>query len=227
MALLCEACHSRVTRGYWSKQKIKNAMLNPWSLQNGGCRDGFDISADKLIVWLGPNMIVDIPTILEIDGRNILKVEWPEEPGAPYRLSGMFCDDNGSVIFEIDRNEWLGRPRWDLECVGPVTTIRSSKRHIALRIRAIPPHGIVIERASMNFRGIRLEVDLKGARIIDIKGGGGFNVSGRTARGLGGANSKACLFSTPVPGEPVVMGPGGDGWVLEGGVELPPGFGKE
>lgn len=43
IAYLCGACHDKVSRGFWSKEKIKKARSNPWCIINNRCHDSFDI----------------------------------------------------------------------------------------------------------------------------------------------------------------------------------------
>src|SRR5437016_5533012 len=50
MAYLCGGCHDRVTRGVWSKAKVKADRKQPWAKQKGHCHDAFDIGADFPVV---------------------------------------------------------------------------------------------------------------------------------------------------------------------------------
>ena len=93
IAYLCGGCHDRVTRGVWSKQKVMQARLDPWCIRHHRCHDSFDISVPQPVIWLGPNEIININKILRIDDHVILAIDPPEQPGAPYSISGEFYDD--------------------------------------------------------------------------------------------------------------------------------------
>jgi hypothetical protein len=160
MALLCEGCHSRVTRGFWSKEKVKEARRTPWCVQAGRCHDAFDVGDSEFIVWAGANRIVNIETILKIDGIPILTIERPEVPGGPYRLSGDFYSSDDRRLFRIVRNEWFGEiHNWDIECTGGQITIRTASNRIALQVTCDPPKGIIIEKMNMIHRKTRFSVE--------------------------------------------------------------------
>ena len=173
MAYLCGSCHDRVTRGAWSKQRILDARQNPWCIKNQRCHDSFDVSAPDTTIWAGPNEIININKILSIDNNVILAIEQPEQMGEPYAISGDFYDDTGRLLFKIIRNEWLGSIKsWDIETVGRTTTIKKGAGKIALRITALPPSGIIIERADMYFRHTRFTVNEYQASLLTSDGGG-------------------------------------------------------
>ena len=114
IAYLCGSCHDRVTRRLWSKEKIIVARSNPWCVTNHQCHDSFDISTPNPVIWVGPNEIININKILSFDNQVVLSIEPPEQPGAPYSISGEFYDDSGTLLFTIDRNEWIGNiENWD------------------------------------------------------------------------------------------------------------------
>src|SRR5438876_238449 len=98
MAFLCEGCHSRITRNFWSKQRVKEARESPWCIQEGSCHDAFDTGDNNLTVWVGGNRIVNMETILKVDDTALLSIEPPEASGGPYRLSGEFYDERGALI---------------------------------------------------------------------------------------------------------------------------------
>jgi SEC-C motif len=160
MALLCGNCHGRVTRGFWSKEKIKEARRDPFCIRQGKCHDAFDIGQQDLTVWIGTVKVVNIETILRVDETILLSIEPPEQAGSPYRLSGEFYDDSGNPLFRISRNEWFGETsNWDIECIGGKVIIRSQFSLLTLQILCNPPNGIIIEKMNMSFRGTRFISD--------------------------------------------------------------------
>src|SRR5882724_9846913 len=86
-AYLCEGCHGHVTRKFWSKEKVKQAKKTPWCITHGKCHDAFDVSSNMTVVFLGPNKIVDVPIILQVDDEPLLSIEPPEIENGPYRIS--------------------------------------------------------------------------------------------------------------------------------------------
>jgi hypothetical protein len=157
IAYLCEGCHSRVTRGFWSKEKIRKARENPWCIKNGKCKDAFDISSNEIILWLGGNQIVNIPTIISIQDEPLLVIDPPEFFKGPYMISGKFYNETGKLLFEIVKNEWFGESNnWDIECVGSRITIRTNPRKIGLQISCMPPKGLIIEELNMNYKNTKI-----------------------------------------------------------------------
>ena len=87
-------------------------------------------------------------------GVDLLSFKPPEEPGSPFLLSGLLSDVTRATTLRIVDNEWFaGDENWDVEVVGPVITIRRGLGDIALKIRVMPPHALVIERIDMQCEG--------------------------------------------------------------------------
>ncbi len=187
MAYLCEGCHSRVTRKFWSKDRIKKARQNPWCVTNNKCHDAFDIgSSTELKIIIGTNHIINIHEIFKVDETVLLAIEPPESDGGPFRLSGEFYDEMGRNIFRICRNEWIGNSQnWDIECVGGRIIIRTGQNNIALQLLSQPPFGITIEKMNMNYRGTSYFAD-EGFLKVSSHDGGTIIISGREIRAADG-----------------------------------------
>jgi hypothetical protein len=204
MAFLCEGCHSRVTRGFWSKEKIRNARKEPWAIIEGRCHDAFDLDNHDLVVWLGGNKIVKVPTIFKVDEISLLSIERPEVAGGPYRISGDFYDDKGNLQFRIVRNEWFGEvSNWDIQCIGSRIFIRTKPRRISLEILCIPPNGIVVEKISMFYGNTQFIGDQYRLHII-AQDKSAVVISGREIVGEG---ENRIIFSAKSDGG-VSIGPG-------------------
>ncbi len=183
MAFLCGGCHDRVTRRVWSKQKILDARRNPRCVVNGKCHDSFDISVKDPVLWVGPNRISGMRKIFSVDDDILLSIEPPDNPGEPYLISGRFFDSSGNLLFEINRNEWIGKiENWDIETIGPTIIIRTAPSTISLRITVLPPSGIAIERADMFFKHARFIVNKYEAQLLSWSGGG-IRIQGREIKG--------------------------------------------
>lgn len=152
MGLLCGSCHLKVTKGIWSKDKIKTARSNPYCLRRGFSNDFFDVG-EPFGVSVGRIYYTKNKTgeLLRIDGQTVLSVSKTE--GEPPKLSGLFCDGKGNKLFEIRDNEWLGSvDAWDIEAVGSRLTIKDGKDSILIQINARPPYVVAIEIANLNYR---------------------------------------------------------------------------
>jgi hypothetical protein len=173
MAYLCGSCHDKVTRGVWSKSKISEARKKPWCIQQKKCHESFDVSSQNPTIWVGPNEVINIKKIFSVDDEVILSIDPPEIVGAPFTISGAFYDENGNLLFKICKNEWIGNiDNWDIEISGSLITIRKSHRNIILKIRALPPDGIIIERASMYYKHARIHVNEYEGSLTTCNGGG-------------------------------------------------------
>lgn len=156
MALLCGACHTKVTQKYWSKAKIKEARRNPFCIINKKSHFEFDVSAD-LIIKIGNNEFINLEKIIEIDGISILSIFPPEEEGSPPRISAQFFDRNNRNIAYIEENEWYGLiEAFDIETIGGRFSIHSEPRKIDLVINLTPPNLLEIEQLSLLYRGVTI-----------------------------------------------------------------------
>jgi len=183
MALLCGSCHDKVTRGIFSKDKIRDALRSPKCLENGYTSDVFDIGKSTPTVKIGNTVWEDVPIILQIEDIPILEIRRSRENKGTFEISALFCDDNGEEIFKITNNIWEGNiTNWDIETIGQTITIRKNLRKIALEITIDPNNGIInINKLHMNFRGATIFGDQKngfyakasdGSQICIGRGGG-------------------------------------------------------
>jgi len=120
--------------------------------------------------------------ILRVFGEPILSVEPPEEEGAPFRLSGVFCDDDGTEIFRIKQNEWYGSmENFDIEIVGRRLTIRRTMRKISLQIQVLPPDIVVIEKIDMLYKGCGIIGDKDTKFEVNMSGGARLKIGASAA----------------------------------------------
>jgi len=154
ITLLCPQCHEKVTRGFLSKETVKEASKNPYCKRKGYAREFLDINKKHPKVVFGgitlkncqiPIMVRDIP---------LFEVKEAEEAGGPYRLSANFYNSRGKPSLDILDNEWHALDtNWDVEAVGGAITIRDDPKKISLRLVAEPPDGVIIERLDMYLAG--------------------------------------------------------------------------
>lgn len=165
IALLCGGCHDRVTRGLVSKNTVLKHLASPKSLEDGFSREAFDITESNRTVKFCGTEFINVRTIIAMMGREILSIHSPECAGAPMRISGLFCDSQGSEILRIVNNEWFSSAsNWDVEVQGRKIVVRRAPNDIALVLRAEPPHTISIEKIAMYYEGARI-VGREGSEI--------------------------------------------------------------
>jgi hypothetical protein len=154
ITLLCGACHDKVTRGIWSKGKIKEHMKAPKCKQAGFTYEAFDIGNKFPIIKLGELTFEKTSVLIEAMNEKILTIDIPEVESGPYRLSGIFCDKSGNKILEIKDNEWFGEvANWDIETIGKSLFIKDSDENIILHIIVNPPNNLIIQELNMNYNG--------------------------------------------------------------------------
>ena len=168
IALLCGACHDKVTRGLWSKQKIAQARIKPITFNHGEARDAFDING-PLTLHLGSSSYEDIKCIVRTgSGNTWLGVAPADVEGGPYRLSAQFFNDQGQPVLTIEENDWFcPTTAWDVEVEGNFVTVRNGHREIALQLQALPPNGLRLHRLNMTHRDFSVTISADG--IMKIK----------------------------------------------------------
>jgi hypothetical protein len=178
IALLCSQCHSKVTRGYWSKEKIQKAMHNPLCRQEGYAKEVFDFCEGYPSLQFGGSLLSNCPIPIQVSGQPLFKIEKPEQEGGPFRLSGIFCDAKGKNTLQIIENEWIASSdNWDVEVSGGAITIREAPRKIHLRLTVEPPQKLVVERLDMMLNDMKFEangnflrVRFPGGEVHDLTG---------------------------------------------------------
>ena len=174
IALLCGSCHDKVTRGIWSKQKVKEARTNPICKQQGFSSFSLAVSNAEFFIEIGQTKFKNLQTIIEIDSQQILGIKFPEEPNAPPRISAKFFDRDNVEIAAIEENEWKGSvDAFDIETVGKKIKIRNAKKKVDLVIGIEPPNLLRIESLNLQYNNTKIigsnvggfEVILTGASV--------------------------------------------------------------
>lgn len=160
IALLCPQCHAKVTTRFWSKEKIKIAMSNPKCKSQGFTKEVFDFCGGHPILQFGGMTLKNCPIPIEVGGLPLFKIEKPEVNGGPFRLSGIFCDNNGNQTLQIVENEWVASTNnWDVEVSGGSIVIREAHKKIHLRLKVEPPNKLIVERLSMSLKGLKFDAN--------------------------------------------------------------------
>lgn len=150
---LCEDCHSRVTRGQWSKDfvRARYTEVQHRSVDEVGLPRGpLDFHTGTAVLAIGDLVYAPaVQSVLRYFGDDLIKVV-PGRPGEPGLISAVFTDNEGKAILELDENEWVGSlEAWDIDVQGARITVREKQGVIALQLRLDPPGRIVVERLDM------------------------------------------------------------------------------
>jgi hypothetical protein len=183
IALVCPQCHSKITTGFWSKEKVKAALATPCCKQTGFSSELFDLgNTHPSIVFAGvtlrncviPVMVRDLP---------LFQISAAEGDNAPFLLTAHFFNAAGHPSLSIQDNEWFASAaNWDVEVSGGAITIRDSPRHISLRLVADPPVGLIVENLDMFLYGYHFQ----GSRdnlVVRLPGGGSMSFKSCLADG--------------------------------------------
>ncbi|MFV8669550.1 hypothetical protein ACNRC9_11100, partial [Ralstonia pseudosolanacearum] len=154
MTLLCSQCNQKRARTRLSAETVAAANANPKCRQQGFSSEWFDFSSDPIEIVFAGVTFYDCRYLIVVNGRPLLGVEPPIEPGQPVRLSGLFTDASGKVTLRIRDNAFsVDAKNWDVECVGPRITVRSAQGAISLVLTMAPPSRLIVERLEMQFQG--------------------------------------------------------------------------
>jgi len=157
ITLLCPQCHSKVTTGFWSKEKVFKAMAAPVCKSQGFSKEVFDVGHGHPALQVGGLLLKNCPTPIMVHRKALLKIEPAEETDGPFRLSGNFCDSRGKLNLEVIENEWRANSEnWDVEVAGGAITIREGKGNISLKLIASPPDKIIVDRLNMFLCGYKI-----------------------------------------------------------------------
>jgi hypothetical protein len=155
ITLLCMQCNQKRNRKVLSVESVSKANIKPKCLEQGFANEAFDFGAEPIEVIFAGNSFFDCPTVIEVDGVSVISVKPPSQDGESFLLSGRFCDDTGQATLKIENNVWsVGDDCWDVECEGASITIRKDFGKIALVIKSVPPHKLIVERLDMEFEGV-------------------------------------------------------------------------
>jgi hypothetical protein len=171
IALLCGACHDRVTRGFWSKDRVLKARKSPKTFKDSFARDAFDLKS-PFDLLLGDNHIQNVRCIIrKSTGDEWFTIDPPEAPDAPPRISAKFFGSHETPELEIINNEWrCSTGVWDLKISGPEIEVRSGHRNVVLRLMSHPPHCLEIKYLRMFFKDTGIVVKPDGTVRLSIDG---------------------------------------------------------
>lgn len=183
MALLCGACHGYVTRKFWSKQKIIEARCAPWSIKNGHAHFLMDASSfAERQIKIGKTLLIDPDeTVISAFGEPVLIIRSPEDNNSPIRVSALFRNTAGEIIFQIDDNEVsINEDSWDVNTEGGRVIVRERSRKIALQLVVNPDSIFEIQKLDMMTLGgcIKASINKSDYSIVLYGANGSYSVIG-------------------------------------------------
>jgi hypothetical protein len=154
MTLLCGACHERVTRGLWSKEKVWNAKENPVTFRNGECRESLDL-ASPLVIRLGSTTFEGFGTIIRTPTWRFDLYTPPGNAGPPVLSFPIQDSITGQEVMRIEGNDLIGYVPgcFDIRTSGPKISLLDAHGRVLLGMRAKPPRELHIEDLYLHVAG--------------------------------------------------------------------------
>ena len=172
IVLLCPGCHAKVTRGMWSKDKVKEAMASPKCLSQGFANEMFDFGVAFPAVTFAGNTLTNCPIPIAVGGVPLFHIQPAEMIHAPFRLSANFFNSAGKPSLSIQDNEWhVSTSNWDVECTGKSIVVRDSAGVVSLKLVTDPPRGLIVETVNMLLGGYHFLGNAKQLEITSPVGG--------------------------------------------------------
>lgn len=159
---LCGGCHEKVTRGHIDKQTVERARRDPWLTRHDRPKYpyAFNITSSAPSIWVGPGRVIGYATIIEVDRVPLLSLEPPEFEDGPFLVSARFSDEDGELIFAIEKNELLlNKKSWDIEVKGATFIVRRGLADIIAKITTLPPDTVILEKLRAYAGIFPIEID--------------------------------------------------------------------
>lgn len=164
LTLLCSQHHAEKTKKLLPIAKVKAANDNPFNLST-------QFSSPQSLYYDGKDFKLrlgdSVSTFSDLkDGQTF----------SPFAIDGQpvvsFTNDSGNILLNIEFRDDLGTTillinnselvysvgLWDIEWVGRTLTLREGLRKIFLELVLAPPNMVSINRGSLHYNGIELEI---------------------------------------------------------------------
>jgi len=179
--LLCPHHHALKTKDpvWLGADELRAASVTPSASKSGHA----DFSVPRVrvhpTVVFGELTCIRAKSILSVDGFNVLSIHEPEVDGGPFRVNAFLSNSLGTEMIEIVDNEVRASTKnWDVTLKGATLRVWEASRQAALVLR-FESDRIVVERLSMVFRGLEIEVQ-EGRPTQLIRHGQGLSFYGAT-----------------------------------------------
>jgi hypothetical protein len=103
MALLCPTCHSKVTKGIYSKVQVKNSRAKPFCITNGTNAMGLDFSGTNIVFQIGNSIIRNAQFPLVFNGIPVFSA-WRNPVSNSIVLNCHFYDYSNTLVVISPRN---------------------------------------------------------------------------------------------------------------------------
>lgn len=159
---LCPSCHSKVTRGHYSKAFVRteyDRVRNASSTEVGHPFGDIDFHEGKADLKLGGLQYgPGVTSVVRYHGYDVFSIT-PSTEGGTAGINATFLDCEGEQTLRIVDNVWHGvLDPWDTEVVGHRIKVRQRQGAFAVILRLEPPGGVVIERLDMRIQDAHLLV---------------------------------------------------------------------
>jgi len=131
MIVLCPTHHARADAGEYSEEYLRHVKKAPHN--SILVKDAFVVNSSELIVNFAGNVFVNTPTILEVDGFEIISIS---KQGPYPTLNVNFFDSLNRWIAIINENFWYADRTllWDVEYKPKHLIVRCKPRQISLEV---------------------------------------------------------------------------------------------
>ena len=161
ITLLCSQHHAEKTRGLRTREQIQAADAKPFNRQRGiSAPFGLSLDASEPpVIRMGSNWITspdDMTEAVVID--DFLIFGFRREGSQLYLRLIVFNEYNQCELVIEDNVLVASTGVWDIQFEGQVLKVRRAARDIILQLRFEPPSTVRLERASLVYNGVLIEV---------------------------------------------------------------------
>lgn len=164
LTLLCSKHHSEKTKKLLPREKVIAANDQPYNLVNGK-------SSAQTLYYSGNDFKMELGGSVSTfkglkDGQTFSPFAIDGQPVVSFTIDGgdvllniKITNEAGEDLFRVNKSELIySVGMWDIEWVGQTLTMREGFREILLEIEFDPPNKVSINRGSLHFNGIELEI---------------------------------------------------------------------
>lgn len=191
MTLLCAACHDKVTRRVFSKQKVWKAKANPMTKKAGYARDMLDPNTTQMELLLGNSSIDLNQLVLVLHNKPILWFSKSDDSDSPYEINFILHNERSQVVGYINKNIVSGVvAENDITATGCRLEIKKDR---VIFVEIVAKGGMPLKITRLNCKYINADVEIK--RNGDLRLSDYATINNVNTRGAG--NAAFCLEGAP------------------------------
>jgi uncharacterized CHY-type Zn-finger protein len=136
MMVLCPNCHNEATHGAMTEKEQRQYKSQPYNRKRGYAKGMLKLNDGQLVINVGKNYFVGGGSIIQVDGRDIIRLDLNSE--GSLELSAYLYDEQDNLMVSIVRNEWISGSieAWDIEFKYRLLRIRKRIKSVDLTIDA-------------------------------------------------------------------------------------------